>query len=75
MTTYFVDPKHGSDKKGDGMTPGTAFKSWRHAEDIAYINKYGVTKSKLLESFTGSEMDVLKRYFGQDELRSNHETM
>ena len=30
MTTYFVDPEHGSDIKGNGKTPDTAFATiWR----------------------------------------------
>lgn len=35
MTTYFVDPKKGSDKKGDGLTSDTAFQTYDHAVDVS----------------------------------------
>ncbi len=36
MTNYFVDPKSGSDKKGDGLTPDTAFQTRARAEEVAH---------------------------------------
>ncbi len=30
VTTYFIDPRHGNDKKGDGLTPETAYKTLWH---------------------------------------------
>ena len=36
MTTYFVDPKYGSDAN-DGLTPETAFATREHAEAICEV--------------------------------------
>ena len=37
MTTYFVDPDNGSNKKGDGLTPDKAFQTMEHAEYVMMV--------------------------------------
>lgn len=54
MTTYFVDPKYGSDAN-DGLTPETAFATREHAWEICAVP----AETESIIKIEGGEEDTL----------------